>query len=185
MIETKNKLRHWFNKHYNIYSQEQYKIIENEITSIRYIFINEEKEWNRTINDYRRQFEENQNTCSNCNSKRNDTKLVITSKDKSNIQHSVYQHYRTKNDYIYYNINICSECGNQWRKVSYYDTFINRELSYIHHLAEIVNKKDEYPDTFKRNYIKFKDFHAESMHKILENLVSLKKLRTINKSIFD
>ena len=185
MIETKNKLHHWFNKHYNIYSPEQYKIIENEITKIRYIFLTEEKEWNKIINDYRREFEENQMTCSCCNSKRNEQRLVTTSVDKSNIQHTVYQHYRTKNDHIYYNIFICSDCGNQWRKVSYYDNFINRELSYIQHLADVINKKEQYPDAFNRNYVKFKEFHAESIHMILENLVSLKKLRTINKSIFD
>ena len=185
MIETKNKLRHWLNKHYNIYTQEQYKIIENEIPMIRYIFINEEKVWNKNINDYRREFEEKQSTCSNCNSTRNDSKLVSTTKDKSEQQHTVYQQYRTKNDYIYYNISICSDCGNQWRKISYYDTYINRDLSYIEHLADVINKKDKYPDAFNRNYVKFKNFHAESMHKILENLVSLKKLRTINKSVFD
>ena len=84
MIENKNKLRNWFNKHYSIYSEEQYKIIENEITKIRYVFLTEEKEWNKTINDYRREFEENQKTCSCCNSKRSEQKLVTTTKNNTN-----------------------------------------------------------------------------------------------------
>lgn len=184
MFDNKGRFRKMFEKHFNILTSDQYKIIESEIPMIRFILIQESKRWDEELIEYRNSFEEKQVTCSNCNSKRNQSRLVTTSNELVNHPRTVFQQYRGANNYTYYNINICDDCGNQWRRKSYFDSDINRELTYLQHLADVINNKDTYHTTFERNYKRYKNFHAESMHKILENMVSLKELRKINKSVF-
>ncbi|SRR6266403_270829 len=170
-------------KKLNIQSTEQKNIVSDEYTIVMN-FINEtQKKWDkRTDDEYQKdkdRFEKSQNTCSVCGSTKIVNKIISQIKTRTNYPRFVFQQ-PTKYSYsVNDEIRHCSDCGNEWYKRSWYDSyFYTKRRSDFK--SFLIKRKH-----LLKSYTEINKLHAESLYKAFDREIPLYQLRCDFKSVFE
>lgn len=175
-------------KIFNILSKEQNLIVSKQFQQINEIIRCEQDALSEKFDNAVEKWELEQNKCKKCGCTDNINVITQRLRHSTNQPKFIFQQPTSYNYTTSENITECSNCGNQWRKINRYDAWVapkREQFSFINEFASQLTNREEYPSTFKCANEKFKDFYAESMYDAFYELVSLKTLRKIYKSIHD
>lgn len=169
-------------KRFNIQNTEQKNIVSEECIIILKFINNTQNKWNRQADvEYQKDkdnFDRKQNTCSACGSTKIVNKIKSKIKTGTNYRRFIFQQ-PTKYSYsIDDEIRYCSDCGNEWYKRSWYESYFYKKRTPDFKLFLI---EREY---LLKGYPEINKLHAESLYKVFNGQISLSKLRCDFKSVF-